>query len=262
MTPLPPRDRPEADDARGHFAHLFSGHAATYAACRPTYPTALYDWLAGVVRGHRQAWDVGTGNGQVAMALAARFERVMATDPSAAQLAAAPPHERVSYRETTYDSALPDGSVDLVTVGQALHWFALSPFFTEVRRVLAPGGVFAAFAYVHSRVTPEVDAVTMYYHDVTCAAHWAPEHHLIREGYRSMPLPIDEVQVPPFEIRSAMAVEQYLGFHRSWSATQRLLQAGGEADVLRFEAAVRDAWGAVGARDVVWPMFVRAGTLR
>lgn len=262
MTRTAPREGPDRGDARGHFAHLFSGHASTYAAFRPTYPTTLYDWLSGLVPAHRQAWDVGTGNGQVAMALAARFERVMATDPSAAQLAAAPAHERVSYRETTYDSALPDASVDLVTVGQALHWFDLPAFFAEVRRVLAPGGAFAAFAYVHSRVTPDVDALTMHYHDVTCAAHWAPEHHLIRDGYRSMPLPIDEVQAPPFEIRSAMSVEQYLGFHRSWSATQRLLKAGGEADVLAFEAAVRAAWGAVGERDVVWPMFVRAGTLR
>lgn len=245
-----------------HFAHLFSGHATTYAAYRPTYPSALYEWLARLAPGREQAWDVGTGNGQVAAALAERFARVMATDPSDTQLRAATAHPRVTYREATYDSALPDKSVQLITVGQALHWFDLAAFFDEVRRVLVPGGVFAAFAYVHSTVTPEVDAVTRRYHDVTCGPHWAPEHHLIRAGYRSMALPIVEVEAPPFEIRTAMSVAQYLGFHRSWSATQRLLKAGGEPDVLAFERAVADAWGDVPTREVVWPMFVRAGTLR
>ncbi|MBA3854548.1 MAG: SAM-dependent methyltransferase [Gemmatimonas sp.] len=212
--------------------------------------------------GRAQAWDVGTGNGQVACALASHFDAVLATDPSAEQLAAAPAHARVTYRVATYDSGLPAQSTQLVAVGQALHWFDLPSFFAEVQRVMVPGGFFAAFAYVHSTVMPEVDAITRHYHDVTCADHWAPEHHLIREGYRSMMLPIVEVEAPPFEIRVAMSVEQYLGFHRSWSATQRLLKAGGEGSVLAFERAVRDAWGAAPQRDVVWPMFVRAGTIR
>lgn len=242
-------------------AHLFSGHASTYAAFRPTYPPELFAWLGRMAPGRAQAWDVGTGNGQVALALAATFDAVLATDPSEAQLAAATPHPRVTYRRATYDSGLPASSVQLVTVGQALHWFDLDGFFAEARRVLVSGGVFAAFAYVHSQVTPAVDAVTRHYHDVTCAAHWAPEHHLIREGYRSMPLPIAEVDAPAFEIRSAMSLDQYLGFHRSWSATQRLLRAGGEGEVLAYERAVASAWGDVAAREVVWPMFVRAGTL-
>lgn len=52
------------------FAHLFSGHASTYAAYRPTYPAALYEWLTAIAPGRAQCWDVGTGNGQVALALA------------------------------------------------------------------------------------------------------------------------------------------------------------------------------------------------
>lgn len=250
-----------SEGAGRHFAHLFSGHASTYAAFRPTYPGALFEWLVRMAPGRAQAWDVGTGNGQVAVALASYFDAVQATDPSDSQLAAASEHPRVTYRRATYDSGLPAASVQLVTVGQALHWFDLDAFFAELRRVLVPGGFFAAFAYVHSTVTPEVDAVTRHYHDVTCAPHWAPEHHLIRAGYRAMPLPIAEVGAPPFEIRSAMSLAQYLGFHRSWSATQRLLAAGGELDVLAYERAVASAWGDAAARDVVWPMFVRAGTL-
>lgn len=250
-----------SEGAKKDFAHLFSGHAGTYAAYRPTYPRALYDWLTSIVPDRAQAWDVGTGNGQVAVALATQFERVLASDPSAEQLAAATTHERVIYRRGTYESGLDAQSVGLVSVGQALHWFDLPTFFEEVRRVLVPGGIFAAFAYVHSSVTPEIDAVTMHYHNVTCWPHWAPEHHLIREGYRTMDLPIRELHAPRFEIRAPMALAQYLGFHRSWSATQRLIKAGGEGEVLSFEREVAAAWGDAPSRDVVWPMVLRVGPL-
>lgn len=252
-----------SEPARKDFAHLFSGHAATYAAYRPKYPAALYDWLARLAPSAEQAWDVGTGNGQVAVGLTPHFAKVMATDPSAEQLANAEPHARVTYRLATYDSGLADRSVDLVTVGQALHWFALDEFFAEVRRVVMPGGVFAAFAYVHSSVSPELDFVTRHFHDITVWDHWAPEHHIIREGYRTLELPLEEVEAPPLELRTALNLDQYAGFFRTWSATQRLIQAGGEAQVREFERRLAQAWGAnEQVRTVVWPMVMRVGTVR
>ncbi len=42
---------------------------------------------------------------------------------------------------------VPAGSARLVTVAQALHWFDLARFFSEVRRVLAPDGVLAVISY-------------------------------------------------------------------------------------------------------------------
>src|SRR5262249_17481483 len=69
------------------FKHLFSWQAGDYARFRPTYPAALYDWLATLPAERRLAVDVGTGNGQAAIELATRFERVIGVDPSEAQLA-------------------------------------------------------------------------------------------------------------------------------------------------------------------------------
>jgi SAM-dependent methyltransferase len=42
------------------------------------------------------------------------------------------------------DIPLPDGGVDAVVVGQALHWFDLNRALPEIARVLVPGGVLAA----------------------------------------------------------------------------------------------------------------------
>ena len=60
------------------FKDHFSGHAAAYARARPTYPDALFDWLAARCDRHDLAWDAGCGNGQASLALADRFRRIHA----------------------------------------------------------------------------------------------------------------------------------------------------------------------------------------
>jgi len=81
------------------FKDHFSGHASIYSQARPTYPDSLFNWLASQVE-RRQlawAWDVGTGNGQAATGLAAYFDKVIATDASEEQIAAAPNHRGMEF---------------------------------------------------------------------------------------------------------------------------------------------------------------------
>jgi tRNA/tmRNA/rRNA uracil-C5-methylase (TrmA/RlmC/RlmD family) len=70
----------------------FSLVAKGYAAGRPGYPEELFDWLAATVAPARGvAWDAATGSGQAAWGLAHRFDRVIATDISAAARASTYP---------------------------------------------------------------------------------------------------------------------------------------------------------------------------
>jgi ubiquinone/menaquinone biosynthesis C-methylase UbiE len=46
-----------------------------------------------------------------------------------------------------HQTGLPGGSADIVTCSQALHWMEPESTFTEVARILRPGGVFAAYDY-------------------------------------------------------------------------------------------------------------------
>src|SRR3954470_10877917 len=148
----------DADHPASHFGAV----AAGYARHRPTYPDALFEWLAGVVPARHHVLDCGTGNGQAAVALAAWFERVTATDLSDGQLAAAAAHPRVTYRVASAEaSGLPDASCELVTVAQALHWFDLVAFAGEVRRVLVPDGVVAAWSYGLFTCDAAVDAAVL-----------------------------------------------------------------------------------------------------
>ena len=134
---------PAAESAfKDHFSHL----AAAYASFRPHYPAALFEFLAGCCLRRELAWDCACGSGQATIDLARQFRAVVATDASAAQIAAAVARANVQYRvASAVASGLAAESADLVSVAQALHWFDLEPFYAEVRRVLRSSGVLAAW---------------------------------------------------------------------------------------------------------------------
>src|SRR5690242_15552742 len=103
------------------FKDHFSRLAAQYAAFRPAYPASLFDYLAQSCPGREAVWDCACGSGQATMALAERFQSVIATDASQEQVAAAPPRANITYRVArAEDSGIESSSLDLVTVAQAL----------------------------------------------------------------------------------------------------------------------------------------------
>src|SRR3954454_13612685 len=130
------------------FKDHFSSRAADYAAYRPTYPPELVDYLASVCPTSNLALDCGCGTGQLAVLLADRFKRVIATDASTQQIENAEPRERVTYRVAPAErSDLPDASADLVVAAQAAHCFDRPAFYAEARRVGRPGAVLALVTY-------------------------------------------------------------------------------------------------------------------
>ncbi len=226
------------------FKDHFSGHADRYREARPTYPEALFDWLAAQAPARDLAWDAGCGNGQASVALATRFVRVHASDPSANQVANAEARSNIDYRvEPAEQCALADASADLVTVAQALHWFDHARFNAEVRRVLKPGGLFAAWSYADCRVDAAIDAVKDHLYVDLTGPYWTPERQHVEEGYRALPMPFADIAVPAFAMRVDWNLAQYLGYLRSWSATQRYLKDRGEDPVALVEVPMRAAWG-------------------
>jgi ubiquinone/menaquinone biosynthesis C-methylase UbiE len=243
------------------FKDHFSGHAAVYAQARPKYPAALFDWLTTQTRQHDLAWDAGCGNGQASVALADYFDSVFASDPSATQITAATKHPKVRYAvEPAEQCSLPDRSADLVTVAQALHWFDHPRFYAEVRRVLKPGGVIAAWTYERSSVNADVDEVFARLYVGVLDAYWLPERRHVEAGYTTLPFPFDERPAPAMELRCDWTLAQYLAYLSSWSASQRYLQATGRDAVAEFTPALAQAWGdADTVRAVRWPMAFRIG---
>jgi ubiquinone/menaquinone biosynthesis C-methylase UbiE len=242
----------------------FSSVSHQYATSRPTYPHALFQWLATVAPAHERAWDCACGSGQASGDLAERFSHVVATDLSAQQLAEAPRHPRVEYHVAVAESSgLPAASFDLVTVAQALHWFEHERFYAEVRRVLRPGGVLAAWCYGKGVVDhPAVDAVLQdFYHEVV-GPYWKPERKLVEEGYRSLPFPQPELAVPDLSMALDWSLEALIGYTRSWSATALYIKTLGSDPVPALAGRLRAVWGdpAVLRHRIRWPLSIRASS--
>lgn len=241
------------------FQDHFSNQAATYAHSRPTYPVALFDELARLAPSRGLAWDCGTGNGQAAVALAAHFQRVIATEPSAAQLAAATPHARVIYvRSAELAPTVRDHTVDLVTAAQAAHWFDRPKFYAEAQRVLRPGGVVALWSYWLARVNPAIDAVVDRFYAETTGPYWPPERVHIENRYRDFEFPFVELPFPRLTITREWAAEDLANFLASWSAVDRYRNARGEDPIPAVTAELRALWGER-RRTVTWEMFGRIG---
>jgi SAM-dependent methyltransferase len=246
--------------AAAGFKDHFSVAAHEYDRHRPGYPAALFDFLADAAPGRALAWDCATGTGQAAVALADRFEQVIATDASVLQVSHAAPHPRARYAVATAErSGLADHCADLVTVAQALHWLDLPRFYAELRRVARPGGVFAAWTYSLADADPTVDPlVAAFYAEM--GPWWPPERRHVEDGFRSLDFPFEEIPAPAFEIRAAWPLERFLGYFSTWSAVNRCRRETGQDPVEALRTRVLRVWGdPAQPRPVRWPLHLRVG---
>ena len=197
------------------------------------------------------------------MSLLPYFDRIVATDASAAQLSAAPAHPKVSYRVALAEqSGLPDASVNLVTVAQAAHWLDLPRFYEEVRRVLVPNGTIAIWGYGLHRVgDSDIDDAIGFFHKHVVGPYWPPERALIDAGYRTLAFPFTEASPPAFEMVARWTLPQLLGYLRTWSAVERYRAAKGIDPVSSLESQIAPFWGdARQQRRITWPLAMRVGS--
>lgn len=243
------------------FKDHFSKQAADYARFRPRYPREMFKYLGTVARSRTLAWDCATGNGQAAVQLTEVFDRIIATDASEKQIANAEPHEHVEYRVASgEESGLETGTIDLIMVAQALHWFDLDRFYAEAKRILKPRGVFAASAYRFLHITPGVeDLVNRRYYSEIVGPFWPAERALIM-NFEEIPFPFPEQETPAFEMKVDWTLDHLLGYLRSWSATQRFIAANRRDPLEEIAAELGAAWGDTKqSRRVIWPLTLRVG---
>lgn len=242
---------------RGTFKDHFSAQSELYARYRPGYPPQMFEYLASLCARHARAWDCASGSGQAACLLAPWFDEVIASDASERQIASAIPNPGVRYVVApAEESDLDDGSVDLVTVGQALHWFDAERFFAESKRVLVADGVLAVWCYESCAVSRDCNAVIDELYSGIVGEYWPPERRIIESGYADFTLPGVELAVPEFDMQVRWSSDEMLGYLRTWSACQHYENEHGEDPVSRIEAELGSAWGD-GDRLVTWPLRLR-----
>jgi len=131
------------EDSRS-LSSSFGAAAVAYAEHRPDYAEAAVRWALEGAPGPR-VLDLGAGTGKLTAGLLASGAEVTAVEPDAemlAELRRALP-EAQALQGGAEAIPLPDGSVDAVLAGNAMHWFDMAIAGPEIARVLAPGGVLA-----------------------------------------------------------------------------------------------------------------------
>lgn len=125
----------------------FSSRVANYINYRPSYPPEVLGALV-TECGLQPSWvvaDIGSGTGLFAGLLLQNGNLVYGVEPNAEMRAAGeklladyPGFHSVAGRAEA--TGLAAASVDLVTAGQAFHWFDAEAARVEFRRVLKAGG--------------------------------------------------------------------------------------------------------------------------
>ena len=239
----------------------FATEAEDYAHLRPTYPDSLFAFLATIAPARGAAWDCATGNGQAATHLAEYFDRVVATDESGEMIAQAPPDPRITYRVAeAEESGLEGGSVDLVTVASAIHWFDLERFYAEVNRVVKPGGAVAAWTYYTPVFGNEVDPIIRRLaHDIL-GPYWDARVHYVVDEFHDLPFPFEPIEAPSFRTDMTWDMRDLLGYFETWSSSIKYREANHESPTRLIEDDLARAWGdPQQRRHLHFPLYIRLG---
>jgi len=162
--------------------------------------------------GSTLAVDVGSGTGQATIELAAYYDKVIGVEGSQSQRNSAKSHHKITYTDGTAEHlphSINDHSVDLLIVAQAFHWFDAPKFYSEVDRVLRPGGTLAIWSYSMAELDhKQANELLQHFHFKTMGPYWDEKRSLVDNHYKDVVLP--EPYLRPIRTFRSMGKEMSL----------------------------------------------------
>lgn len=240
----------------------FSKQADIYAKYRPAYPQELFDFILKHIVKKQNAWDCATGNGQSAEVLAKHFEKVFATDISKKQIDNAKQAANIYYSvQAAEKTDFANDTFDLITISQALHWFATKEFYSEVKRVSKAGSFIAAWSYSLLHVSAEIDRMIDFYYKETVGPYWDAERKYVDEEYKTILFPFNDIAAPVFSMEYHWTIEELEGYLNTWSALQKFIAANDHNPVTELIRQVKPHWKNERMK-IVFPLHIRIGQIK
>jgi ubiquinone/menaquinone biosynthesis C-methylase UbiE len=238
----------------------FSDKSDKYAKYRPTYPQEMLDFIFSLLDKKENAWDCGTGTGQIAIELSKEFNNVYATDISKTQLDNAIKKDNIFYSvQSAEKTNFNNKTFDLITVAQAIHWFDFDKFYFEVKRTLKDNGLIAVIGYGLIQIDEKVDEIILDFYKNVVGSYWDKERKYIDENYKTIPFPFNEIEAPEFYIKSEWTFEHLLGYFETWSAIKHFIQANQYNPVDNIFDKLKEAWGNDLSKKITFPVLLRIG---
>ncbi len=238
----------------------FSDKSDLYKQFRPAYPNELLKFLISKVSNFDSAWDCETGNGQIAKVISDRFKEVFATDISEPQLINAEKKYNLFYsKQPAEQTNFPANTFDLITVGQAVHWFNFDKFYSEVNRTLKNTGILAILGYGKLEIDSETDRVIdKLYFDIL-GEYWDKERKYVDENYVTIPFPFDEIKCPRFSNKYYWTPVQLFGYFETWSSVKHFINKNNKnpIDIIRTE--LLKTWNENISKEINFPILTRVG---
>ncbi|HRQ49351.1 MAG TPA: class I SAM-dependent methyltransferase [Agriterribacter sp.] len=240
----------------------FSTQSDKYAKYRPTYPPDFFEFLNANVQDKGNAWDCGTGNGQVAYELAKTFNNVFATDISQQQIDNALQTANISYsvqpaEKTNFDNEF----FSLIVVAQAIHWFDFDMFYAEVRRTAKDNALLCVVGYGTLEIAEQINNVIAAFYNNVIGKYWDKERRYIDEKYTTIPFPFDEIQRPNFVITQHWTLEHLIGYLNTWSAVKHFIKQNGFNPVDKLRTEIEQLWDNGQIKQVRFPLLLRIGRI-
>ncbi len=241
----------------------FSSNAKEYLKYRPSYPKELFDFIFSHVFKKQNAWDCGTGNGQVAFELSKVFENVYATDISSNQLQEAIKAKNIFYLlEPAEKTKFENHFFDFITAAQAVHWFNFDAFYSEVKRTARKNAIICLIGYGLLRSTPTIDKIIDNFYYNIVYDYWDQERRYIEEEYRTIPFPFEEIPSPKFINQQQWDIEHLLGYISTWSSVKKFIQKNGYNPIYAIKDELYKVWGINQKKNIYFPIFIRLGRVR
>ncbi|MBB3699889.1 methyltransferase domain-containing protein [Flammeovirga yaeyamensis] len=240
----------------------FTTTSSTYKKFRPKYPSSIFEYICQNTKNFETALDCGTGNGQVAIHLSKKFNSVIGIDISKNQINNAESQKNIWYIESRAEvTQFKDEYFDLITVGQALHWFDLELFNKEAFRLLKKGGTIACFGYNLFKVNDEIDEMINYFYYDVIGPFWDQERKILEEEYKNVPFDFEVISNEGYvDMTVNWDLEQLYGFIHTWTSVQTYLKANPTHDpVQELMENLKNIWGENTKREVKFPIFLKLG---
>lgn len=240
----------------------FSSQSDKYAKYRPTYPPDFFKYLYSIVPNKQNAWDCGTGNGQIAWELAKTFHNVFATDISQTQINHALREDNIRYSvQPAEKTNFQDEQFDLIIVAQAIHWFNFQSFYSEVRRTARDNALICVAGYGRLEISEEIDRVITNFYENVIGAYWHKERRYIDEEYKTIPFPFNEIQTPNFTNILNWTFEHLIGYLNTWSAVKHFINQNGHNPIDKLQRELEPYWGNDQTKEVHFPLLLRLGQM-
>lgn len=214
----------------------FEGLADNYSRNRPQYPQRMLGELKELLPdGHLTVIDLASGTGistrAISKALGERAE-IVGVEPSEDMRRRAEEDSKnrpsIRYEDGKAENlSVGDGTLDMIFVGQALHWFDRPAFYTEAGRVLKPGGIVTIARNTRNWHKSELVAEYEGFHEKYLPGFFRTERELDAAAELAALDWVDRTEVFKEEWVRPMKLPSFLGMAQSSSkVTQALNNAG------------------------------------